>query len=152
MLKGSATPYEFFTIDIDLQTLDALPEEQEFKTIDRLTGADKKQFKINNKCKSLIFYDKLLSGKRTVLQCWDNDSDIKIITEMFKPEFYSEWNTGLKNYISGDWANAKKQFEKCLDFIPDYKDSPSQFLINYIEENEGTKVHKNWPLYRENEK
>lgn len=129
--------------------MDPLPEEETFKTIDRLTGQDKKQFKINNRCKREIFYSKLAEGKRKIIQCWELDKEVRLMTEPFKPEFYTEWNIGIQSYISGDWGKAKTQFKKTLNFIQGYEDSPSKFLINFIETNEGTAVQKNWPLYRE---
>lgn len=146
MFKGLTSPIELYTIDI---IMDDLEEDPKKETIDKKSGLDKKQFKINNRCKREIFMTKLEEGKRKILDCWKKDQDIIAMTSKFKAEFYNEWNIGIGAYIHGDWVNARAQFEKTKNFIPDYIDKPSEVLIQFIDENKDTPIQQNWRGYRE---
>lgn len=146
LLKGDTDPIELYTIDLKT---DMLVDDPKVMTIDKLSGLEKKQFKINNRCRREIFMEKLESGKRTLYDCWKKDVDIKAMTSAFKPEFYTDWNVGIGAYIQGDWKTARNQFQKTLNFIADHTDVPSQNMIAFIDENIDKDVHTRWQGFRE---
>lgn len=146
LLKGDTDPIELYTIDLKT---DMLVDDPKVMTIDKLSGLEKKQFKINNRCRREIFMSKLENGKRTLYDCWKKDVDIKAMTAAFKPEFYTDWNVGIGAYIQGDWKTARNQFQKTLNFIADHTDVPSQNMIAFIDENIDKDVHTRWQGFRE---
>ena len=62
------------------------------------------------------------------------DEEIQLMRKKFTNEFFREWQAGFSSYSKGEWANAKKKFEKTLHMIPDREDKPSRALLAYMEE------------------
>jgi len=149
VLNGMKEPIHLFTIDLKTSELDEMPEDKDYVSIDKCVGLDKKQFKINSRCRREIFFDKLEKGKRNILDCWERDKDICAMTKPFTVDFYNVWNIGVASYISGNWDKALEQFKKTENFIDGHVDEPSSFLVKFINENINTEVYKQWAGFRE---
>lgn len=50
----------------------------------------------------------------------------------YTKEFYDAYNAGFKLYVGGKWEEAKQEFQKVLEIIPN--DKPTKNLIEFMEE------------------
>lgn len=62
---------------------------------------------------------------------FNSDKELYLISIPFTDEFRENWKSAFKNYIIGDWYNAKQLIEKILEVMP--LDGPSKTIKNYIE-------------------
>ena len=69
--------------------------------------------------------EKKMSKRKEILFC----------REIYKKDFFVDWNKGFRFYIDGDWKKAHKIFLKLKTFINEVDDGPCVNLINFIESN-----------------
>ncbi|CAK92800.1 unnamed protein product (macronuclear) [Paramecium tetraurelia] len=159
-VKGSIEPMDIYTVDLNVDSL--LRKEHKAKTIldphkkDKvkqvhLSESDQSKLKKKQKVLKRMKRDKLkqavLKSHVLISETWTKDPNIKISRALFRKEFYSKWTEGFHCYLSGDWDKAKSIFEETLNFLPNYRDGPSNTLLRVIKEE--PYLRNNWKGYRE---
>lgn len=57
--------------------------------------------------------------------------------EPFKKEFFRTYNEAFKQYVKGNWKEAKVLFEKTLEFAPNPEKEPvTQNLLKFMKETD----------------
>mmetsp|Transcript_28015 Transcript_28015/g.53043 ORF Transcript_28015/g.53043 Transcript_28015/m.53043 type:complete len:939 (+) Transcript_28015:118-2934(+) len=79
---------------------------------------------------------------------WMKDEDLLSMRSHITPQIFEIWDRGMHSFISGDWDDAKKQFNEILRITHD-KDGPSKNILRHIEEDYGGVVPPGWLGYRD---
>ncbi|CAD8196829.1 unnamed protein product [Paramecium pentaurelia] len=159
-VKGSIEPMDIYTVDLNVDSL--LRKDHRKKTIvdfhrkEKIKQAyfseseqqkQKKKQKVLKRMKRDKLKQAVLKSHVLISETWTKDPNIKISRALFRKEFYQKWNEGFHCYLSGDWDKAKSIFEETLNFLPNYKDGPSNTLLRVIKEE--PYLRNNWKGYRE---
>ncbi|CAD8047343.1 unnamed protein product [Paramecium sonneborni] len=78
------------------------------------------------------------NDKVNVVDLFNNDEELMYCREPFTKVFYQTQNEGFQYYVQGSWGKAQSIFQKTLWLIPQYKDGPSNTLLNVINSYVGT--------------
>jgi class 3 adenylate cyclase len=78
---------------------------------------------------------------------WTEDADIVELRHRVNDSFRALWENGITAYIKGDWQKARDIFHETMRQSHG-KDGPSKFLMEVIDEHQGTAPH-DWPGYRD---
>lgn len=140
-IKGNqGTTMDLYTFDINVKAL----EIERKKDAENLSGIEKKKQKIMNRNKRDFFRQKVFEGKRTIIDVFKKDKDIRKMREIWEhSDFFFEWKRAYEAYGQGDWETARILLERCEQYTIGYEDKPSRVLINFIDEN-GREPPENW--------
>lgn len=84
--------------------------------------------------------------EKTNLLFFEHDQDLPLLLEDTQTEFREVFDEGFKQYIAGNWEQAKKFFETCLTMKPN--EEPSKVLLNVMGKHMYS-APSNWKGYRE---
>ena len=134
---------------VDLYTADINPihlfSELGVNKLKKMSEREKRLAKVYQSIQRKNLAESIENGGSTQ-DLWNNE-EIKIMQEVFTPQFYEQWKVGFDLYVNGDWENALPQLTLASNLGPGGKDGPSQSLITFIEENKG-RAPANWKGYR----
>ena len=138
LVKGSSEPIDLYTIDINY---DVTPQKKEKVKIIETHEEKKKIFKekklmIESLIEEYGSISPIILEKKSYWELIDEKSEI----------FYEAWENAMRLYKKGNWEEAKKYFENCLE--EDSEDGPSNTLYNYIKKF-NFKSPANWKGQRE---
>ena len=122
LVKGSSEPIDLYTIDINY---DVTPQKKEKVKIIETHEEKEKIFKekkimIESLIEEYGSISPIILEKKSYWELIDEKSEI----------FYEAWENAMRLYKKGNWEDAKKYFEECLE--EDSEDGPSNTLYNYI--------------------
>jgi len=135
-VKGSIEPIRLYTVDLNEDGL--RPSKKNKKDFSNKFKRDK-QISIKNDMKILLKENNLTKEilNKTQYQ--------KLLLNARPNDFYTFFDSGFKNYISGNWRKAKGYFIKCM--IAFENDGPVKTLYDYME-SYGFISPDDWKGYR----
>ncbi|GMI02113.1 hypothetical protein TrLO_g10053 [Triparma laevis f. longispina] len=80
--------------------------------------------------------------------CWMTDEDLLNMRAHISSQIFEVWDRGMHSFISGDWDDAKGNFNEILR-ITHGKDGPSTNILRHIEEDYGGVTPPGWLGYRD---
>ena len=118
-IKGNSEPLKLYTSDCSFSAF--LPAKLKPRT--------KKFFRT----KRLALKKKLEKENVSTLEIFSESNEIILMRKEFTAEFYSCFDIGVQNYISGQWEISKYHLEKAIQLRSN--DGPSRSLLNYMSES-----------------
>eukprot|EP01015_Nassula_variabilis_P007837 TRINITY_DN16087_c0_g1_i1.p2 TRINITY_DN16087_c0_g1~~TRINITY_DN16087_c0_g1_i1.p2 ORF type:complete len:113 (+),score=13.61 TRINITY_DN16087_c0_g1_i1:99-437(+) len=81
-------------------------------------------------------------------QLFEDDKELRTLIECqtHLKEFRQEFNRGFNFYLNGQWGDAKKCLEVCLNYVPN--DGPSNTILHVLKESDYI-CPADWKGYRE---
>ena len=98
MPEGDDNVMKLYTVDLHAKHLF---EELGVKKEKKMGAKEKKAAKVYQSIARKNLLDNL-DATGSIDELW-NDEEIKIMQEMYTPEFYKEWNRGFQSYLEGNW-------------------------------------------------
>ena len=138
-INGINKPISIFTIDINPSVLaiEQSPEKE-------LTGIERKKYRLQERQNREKLRRDYISNKTSERELLSQQKDLIQMRLIFTEGFYQEWDEGMNYYLSGDFKEAKKYFEKTQEMLlPGYEDLASKELLKFIEEN-GLEAPEGW--------
>ncbi|CAD8178473.1 unnamed protein product [Paramecium octaurelia] len=159
-VKGSIEPMDIYTVDLNVESLirkvhkkktvvdfNRKEKQKQAHLTESEISKQKKKQKVLRRMKRDKLKQAVLKNHVAISETWIKDNNIKQSRALFNKEFYHKWDKGFSCYLSGDWDQAKAIFEETLNFLPNYKDGPSNTLLRVIKEE--PYLRNNWKGYRE---
>eukprot|EP01022_Parablepharisma_sp_SALTPOND_P023258 TRINITY_DN4865_c0_g1_i1.p1 TRINITY_DN4865_c0_g1~~TRINITY_DN4865_c0_g1_i1.p1 ORF type:complete len:1061 (-),score=72.97 TRINITY_DN4865_c0_g1_i1:835-4017(-) len=144
---GYSEPITLYTFDVDTSVLEANMDDEkempkEVRVLQRVYARERRD----------IIYKGVVEGKYKVKNKLKQDKDIKAMRRCFtqvnlilnktKQEFFETYRKGYDQYIAGDWEDAKELLESVNKMLPS-GDNPSKALLVYMR-NYGYKAPADW--------
>jgi class 3 adenylate cyclase len=128
-IPGSSGKFQLFTCDLDFNLVDL---EEMPKRV--LTPMEIKLKRVKARLKRDREKKKVYEGSIKIVNKFELDEDITKMREPFTPEFYEQFNAGFKDYLEGNWDDAKQKLDK-MEEIRGTPDGPSLSLLTVMQEH-----------------
>ena len=137
-VKGSIQPMDLYTIDVDTSKLklDPVVEIKDKKLMMQKHNQIKKRIKAQ-----------VIKGHFQTGTLFREDEDLRLITENCMPNnpYRDVWKVAFKDYIDGNWGEAKTKFESFMQERPDIQ--TTEVVYNYMG-NRNFQAPSDWAGYR----
>lgn len=124
IIKGSTSPLELYSLDLDFMCLEAL------KTSTRTFVWNTAQ---RFRSRRQLELEKLrLWEEDNVLGEFESNEDITAMRRIYTEEFMQVFNMGYQNYSQGEWRVARSLLTKTLTYLY-MEDGPSAAILKYMQ-------------------
>lgn len=89
----------------------------------------------------------MFDGTFKLVNLFEVDEDLKIMRQPFSEKFYEVYNSGFKDYIDGNWEDARAKLEK-VEEIRGSIDGPSLSLLGVMR-GHNFKAPADWEGWRD---
>ncbi|CAD8047499.1 unnamed protein product [Paramecium sonneborni] len=148
-VKGSIEPMKIFTIDLSIKNLlKGIKEPIDKYDVSKLQQREAKKYRVIQRFQRNQLMKNVEKDSIQIADLFMNDEELVLARSPFMKEFYDTWEQGFQYYINGQWDKALPIFNQTLTMIPEYKDGPSNTLLEVLHSN-GNKAPTYWKGYRE---
>jgi hypothetical protein len=135
-IKGSKTPLEIYSIDLDPLSLKVDKVKRDFKWNPRERFRVRQHMETQKAAK--------LRLDVTMADIWEDSQEMGIMRHVFSEEFLQVFNMGYQNYSEGEWKVAKTFLERTETMLVPMggsKDGPSGALLRFMENSQFEAPH-----------
>ena len=130
-MSGNDEPVKLYTIDLDSSKL-PLESVQPF-----LSQKERKIKRVHDRIKRDNLRDAAFKCQIEISSTFESNKDITLMRSGYSKEFFRTYNEAFKQYVKGNWTEAKNLFEKTLEIAPRPGCEPvTQNLLSYMCEND----------------
>jgi len=122
-VKGSIKPIYLYTADMDVEEFELADNRAEISLADKRSQQKERKAFYQNLAKS--------EGVSDLLQ---EDYELSHMFRNHSIEFEARFKAGFNSYIGGDWSDAKRKFESCLQI--NSEDGPTNTLYNFLRDQD----------------